>query len=209
GPWLPEPLIVGPDATEWVERAESLSFGLLVVLETLSPLERAVFVLREGFELPYAEIAEILGRGVEAVRQLAVRARAHVQARRPRFPSDPAAQRRLTERFLAASAGGSLEALLDLLAPEATLVADGGGKARARWPASWCPPPARRQSPGSCARSGDGRRRTRGWRWPVSTARRGSSSPPMARSSRCSCWRSRTNASSASSSWPTPTSSPR
>jgi len=101
------------------------------VLETLSPLERAVFVLREAFGMPYAEIAEILGRKEEAVRQLARRARDHVQERRYRFEVDRTAQQRVTERFLEATSSGDLGALMEVLAPEVTLVADGGGRALA------------------------------------------------------------------------------
>lgn len=127
GPWLPEPILTGPDAAEEVERADSVALGLLVVLETLSPLERAVFVLREAFGFSHAEIAEALGRGEPAVRQLARRARSHVQARRPRFDTDRATHRQVTERFLAACAGGDLEGLLDMLAPDVALTGDSGG----------------------------------------------------------------------------------
>jgi RNA polymerase sigma-70 factor (TIGR02957 family) len=131
GPWLPEPVITAPDVAEDVALAESVSMAMLVVLETLSPLERAVFVLREAFGMPYAEIAEILGRKEEAVRQLARRARDHVQERRSRFEADQTAQRRVTERFLEATSSGDLEALMGVLAPGVTLVADGGGRALA------------------------------------------------------------------------------
>jgi RNA polymerase sigma-70 factor (ECF subfamily) len=137
GPWLPEPLLAGPrdpgegDPAADAERAESVSLALLVVLETLSPLERAVFVLREAFGLSHAEVATALGRSEAAVRQLARRARDHVRARRPRFDADPDTRRRVTERFLAASTGGDLPALLAVLAPDVTLVGDGGGRARA------------------------------------------------------------------------------
>lgn len=131
GPWLPEPLVTAPDVAEDVERAESVSLALLVVLETLSPLERAVFVLREAFGHSHAEVAAILGRDEAAVRQLARRARAHVAERRPRFAPEPAMCARVTERFLAACLGGDLPALLGVLAPEVTLVADSGGKALA------------------------------------------------------------------------------
>ena len=127
GPWLPEPLATDPDVADEVARAESVSMALLVVLETLSPLERAVFVLREAFDLPYAEIAEALGSTEPAVRQLAHRARAHVAARRPRYDSDPRVHRTVSERFLAACAGGQLTELVGVLAPDVTLVADGGG----------------------------------------------------------------------------------
>ena len=131
GPWLPEPVLTGRDVAEDVAIAESVSMAMLVVLETLSPLERAVFVLREAFGMPYAEIGEIIGRKEEAVRQLARRARDHVQERRFRFEADQAEQRQVTERFLEATSSGDLEALLGVLAPSVTLVADGGGRALA------------------------------------------------------------------------------
>ncbi|MGY1753161.1 RNA polymerase sigma-70 factor [Blastococcus sp. SYSU D01042] len=141
GPWLPEPLLTGRDAvtaapapadpTAAAELGEEVSLALLVVLETLSPAERAVFVLREVFGLPVAEVARALGRGEAAVRQMAHRAREHVQARRPRFDADRQAQREITERFLAAAAGGDLAALLAALAPDAVLISDGGGKVQA------------------------------------------------------------------------------
>ncbi len=131
GPWLPEPLLTTPDAAEPVERAESVSMAMLIVLETLSPLERAVFVLREAFGYPYPEIAEILGRGEPAVRQLASRARDHVQQQRPRYDTDRETRREVVERFLAACVGGDLRTLMGVLAPGVTLVADSGGKARA------------------------------------------------------------------------------
>ena len=98
GPWLPEPILTSRDVAEDVALAESVSMAMLVVLETLSPLERAVFVLREAFGMPYAEIGEIIGRKEEAVRQLARRARDHVQERRSRFEADQTEQRRVTER---------------------------------------------------------------------------------------------------------------
>src|ERR687898_579963 len=131
GPWLPEPILTGRDVAEDVALAESVSMAMLVVLETLSPLERAVFVLREAFGMPYAEIGEVIGRKEEAVRQLARRARDHVQERRSRFEADQTEQRRVTERFLEATSSGDLEALMGVLAPGVTLVADGGGRARA------------------------------------------------------------------------------
>jgi RNA polymerase sigma factor (sigma-70 family) len=135
GPWLPEPLLTGPepvaDPAADVDRAESVSMAMLVVLETLSPLERTVFVLHEAFGYEYADIAEILDRTPPTVRQLAHRAREHVQARRPRYETDPAKRRAATERFLRASTGGNLNELLELLAPDATLWADGGGKTKA------------------------------------------------------------------------------
>jgi len=133
GPWLPEPLLTdaGPDATERAELAESVSLAMLVVLESLTPDERAVFVLREVFGFSYAEIGAALGRSDAAVRQLAHRAREHVQARRPRFEVDWDQQREVTDRFLAAAAGGDIGGLVSVLAPDVTLLTDGGGKARA------------------------------------------------------------------------------
>ena len=136
GPWLPEPLIselsTGRDDTaERALSAESVSMAMLVVLESLSPLERVVFVLREAFGFPYAEIAQTLERGEAAVRQLATRARRHVDARTPRYDVDPDMRRDLTERFLAAATGGDLQRLLALLAPDISLVGDSGGKAKA------------------------------------------------------------------------------
>jgi RNA polymerase sigma-70 factor (ECF subfamily) len=128
GPWLPEPILTGRDVAEDVALAESVSMAMLVVLETLSPLERAVFVLREAFGMPYAEIADVLGRKDDAVRQLGRRARDHVQERRSRFDADQSEQRRVTERFLQATSTGNLDALMAVLSPGVTLVADGGGR---------------------------------------------------------------------------------
>jgi RNA polymerase sigma-70 factor, ECF subfamily len=128
GPWLPEPILTGRDVAEDVALAESVSLAMLVVLETLSPLERAVFVLREAFGMPYAEIADVLGRKDDAVRQLGRRARDHVQQRRSRFDADQSEQRRVTERFLQATSTGNLDALMAVLSPGVTLVADGGGR---------------------------------------------------------------------------------
>jgi RNA polymerase sigma-70 factor (ECF subfamily) len=130
GPWLPEPLLTAPDVAERAELAESVSLALLVVLETLSPLERAVFVLREVFGYSTAEIAEALDRTEAAVRQTAHRAKAHVAARRPRFDTDSAERRRVTDRFLAACATGEAAAVMELLAPEVTSWTDGGGLVR-------------------------------------------------------------------------------
>ncbi|MFE8992179.1 RNA polymerase sigma-70 factor [Streptomyces collinus] len=136
GPWLPEPYVTDfgatvPDTAERAVLADSVSLAVLVVLESLSPLERAVFVLREAFGFPHADIAAMLDRGEPAVRQLAGRARKHVDERRPRYDVDPAERRDLTERFLAAAADGDLEGLMALLAPEVRLVGDSGGKSRA------------------------------------------------------------------------------
>lgn len=128
GPWLPEPLLTGPDVADDVALADTVSMAMLVVLETLSPLERAVFVLREAFGFPFPQIAEALGRSEQAVRQLEHRAREHVQARRPRFTPDRRVHRAATERFMAAAIGGDLTELLEVLAPDVTLWADTGGK---------------------------------------------------------------------------------
>ncbi|TGB01577.1 RNA polymerase sigma factor SigJ [Streptomyces sp. MZ04] len=136
GPWLPEPLVTdfGPTVPDTAERAvlaDSVSLAVLVVLESLSPLERAVFVLREAFGFPFSEIAVTLDRGEAAVRQLAARARKHVDEKRPRYEVDPGERRGLTERFLAAAADGDLDGLMTLLAPDVRLVGDSGGKAKA------------------------------------------------------------------------------
>ncbi|WP_443077142.1 RNA polymerase sigma-70 factor [Streptomyces sp. SP18CS02] len=136
GPWLPEPLVTDfgpalPDTAERAVLADSVSLAVLVVLESLSPLERAVFVLREAFGFPYAQIAAILDRTEPAVRQLAGRARRHVDEGKPRYDVDPAERRDLTERFLAAAGGGDLNDLLALLAPDVRLVGDSGGKSKA------------------------------------------------------------------------------
>jgi RNA polymerase sigma-70 factor (ECF subfamily) len=131
GPWLPEPLVIGADAGDSAERAEAVSLAMMVVLETLTPLERTVFVLHESFGYDHREIAAILGRSPVAVRQLAHRAREHVQARRPRFQPDPGVRRAATERFLAAALGGDLPALLEVLAPDVTFWVDTGGKVQA------------------------------------------------------------------------------
>ncbi|MCX4402286.1 RNA polymerase sigma-70 factor [Streptomyces sp. NPDC059837] len=136
GPWLPEPYVTdfgdtAPDTAERAVLADSVSLAVLVVLESLSPLERAVFVLREAFGYPYADIAAVLDRGEPAVRQLAGRARRHVEERRPRYEVDPAERRDLTERFLAAAAEGDLEGLMSLLAPDVRLIGDSGGLSKA------------------------------------------------------------------------------
>ncbi|MFI6833911.1 MULTISPECIES: RNA polymerase sigma-70 factor [unclassified Kribbella] len=136
GPWLPEPMspeLAAPDAdpAAVVELADSVSMAMLVVLETLSPLERATFVLREVFDLPYDEIADTLGRSETAVRQLAHRAREHVQARRPRHHVDKARHSELTVQFMAAAGTGDFEQVVSLLAPDAVLISDGGGKKKA------------------------------------------------------------------------------
>ncbi|MFJ9822416.1 RNA polymerase sigma-70 factor [Streptomyces sp. NPDC101151] len=130
GPWLPEPILTTGDTAETVTDSESVSMAMLVVLETLSPLERAVFVLKEVFDFSHAEIAEAVERSEAAVRQAAHRAREHVRARRPRFSADRSRQREVTERFLAAATGGDVNALMELLSPDVTLWTDGGGKVR-------------------------------------------------------------------------------
>jgi RNA polymerase sigma factor (sigma-70 family) len=131
GPWLPEPVITDDDpAVSGALRSEAVSFGMLVVLETLSPLERAVFVLREAFDFDHAEIAEVLDRTPAAVRQIARRAREHVKAKPSRFKPDPDLHRAVTERFVSAAVGGDLTALMELLAPDVALWTDSGGKLR-------------------------------------------------------------------------------
>jgi RNA polymerase sigma-70 factor (TIGR02957 family) len=131
GPWLPEPLLTSPDTAEEVEMAESVSLAMLVVLETLSPLERAVFVLGDVFGYGHAEIAGMLDRDPAAVRQLAHRARQHVQSRRPRYETDEATRADVVARFLTAAGGGDLGQMMTLLAPDVTAWSDGGGKVTA------------------------------------------------------------------------------
>ncbi|WP_327068442.1 RNA polymerase sigma-70 factor [Kitasatospora sp. NBC_01250] len=131
GPWLPEPLLTAPDAAEFAEVADSVSLAMLVVLESLSPLERAVFVLREVFDYSNAEIAQALEKSEAAVRQTAHRAKEHVAARQPRFETDPGRRREATERFMAACATGDAARVMELLAPEVTAWSDGGGVVRA------------------------------------------------------------------------------
>ena len=141
GPWLPEPLVTDPlaagsraqraDAGEAAVQADTVSMALLVVLETLTPLERAVFVLREAFAFEHTEIARILDRSPAAVRQLAHRAREHVEARRPRFCVGAEQRQNVTVRFIEAALGGDLHALLEVLAPEVEMWTDGGGRVRA------------------------------------------------------------------------------
>ncbi|WP_333771858.1 RNA polymerase sigma-70 factor [Streptomyces sp. IBSBF 2435] len=127
GEWLPEPLLTSPDVAEDVELAESVSIAMLTVLETLGPTERAVFVLREVFELPYGEIAEVIGKSAAAVRQIGRRAREHVAARQPRVRVSRSEQQAVVERFLAALETGQLQELLAVMAPDVVLIADGGG----------------------------------------------------------------------------------
>ncbi|UOZ06348.1 RNA polymerase sigma-70 factor [Amycolatopsis sp. WQ 127309] len=127
GSWLPEPLLTAPDVAEDVELADSVSMAMLLVLETLTPTERAVFVLRDVFDLPYDEIADAVGKSAAAVRQIAHRARSHVTARRPRGDVSRAAARTALEAFQRAIETGDLQGLLDVLAPDVVLVGDGGG----------------------------------------------------------------------------------
>jgi RNA polymerase sigma-70 factor (ECF subfamily) len=130
GPWLPEPLLADPtpDLAEHAEVSDSLSMAFLVLLESLSPVERAVFLLREVFGYGYDEIAAVVGRSQENCRQLAVRARRHLEERKPRFEADRRRQRELAERFLAASSAGDLDGLIGLLAHDVVVYSDGGGK---------------------------------------------------------------------------------
>lgn len=127
GPWLPEPLLTAPDVAEDVELADSVSMAMLLVLETLAPVERAVFVLREVFALPYDEIADAVGKTPAAVRQTAYRARAHVAARRPHGTASPAEARAALEAFRYAVETGDVQRLLDTLAPDVVALSDGGG----------------------------------------------------------------------------------
>ena len=131
GEWLPEPLLTSPDVAEDVELADGVSIAMLTVLETLAPIERAVFVLREVFDVPYAEIAVAVGKSQAAVRQVAHQGREHVAARRPRMQVDRTVQRQVVERFVVAVKAGDVQGLMDVLAPDVVLLADGGGVAQA------------------------------------------------------------------------------
>jgi RNA polymerase sigma-70 factor (ECF subfamily) len=131
GPWLPEPLLTAPDVAEDVELAESVSMAMLLVLETLKPTERAVFVLREVFGLEYDEIAEAVDKKPDAVRQIAHRARSHVAARRPAGPVSPAETRKALAAFQRAIETGDLQGLVDILAPDVVFLGDGGGVVQA------------------------------------------------------------------------------
>lgn len=128
GPWLPEPLLTDDqDPADEAALGDSLTFAFLVVLESLSPAERAVFLLHDVFAFTFEEVAAIVDRSPAACRQLASRARQHLRERRPRYESDPATRKEVTRRFLEATAGGDLDALLELLAPDAVGLSDGGG----------------------------------------------------------------------------------
>lgn len=127
GSWLPEPLLTAPDVAEDIALADSVSMAMLLVLETLAPTERAVFVLREVFDLGYDEIAEAVDKSPAAVRQITHRARAHVAARRPRQVVSVAETRSALDAFQRAVETGDLQSLLDILAPDVVLLGDGGG----------------------------------------------------------------------------------
>jgi RNA polymerase sigma-70 factor (ECF subfamily) len=131
GEWLPEPLLTSPDIADDVELAESVSMAMLTVLETLGPTERAVFVLREVFDVAYDEIADAIEKSAPTVRQIALRARAHVEARRPRVQGSRAEQRAVVERLVAAMRTGEVQELLEIMAPDVVMIADGGGLVRA------------------------------------------------------------------------------
>jgi RNA polymerase sigma-70 factor (TIGR02957 family) len=127
GEWLPEPLLTSPDVADDVELAESVSMAMLTVLETLGPTERAVFVLREVFDVPYGEIARAIEKPAGTVRQIARRAREHVAARRPRMQVTRSEQRAVVERFLVALRTGQLQELMEIMAPDVVMITDGGG----------------------------------------------------------------------------------
>lgn len=132
GEWLPEPLVTGPTPAEHAETADSLSLAFLVLLESLTPQQRAAFLLREVFEYPYEEVAEIIGTNVDSTRHLVSRARTHVQQRRPRYGASRRQREELAQRFFAAAEQGDLPALEALLAQDVALHGDGGGKVPAQ-----------------------------------------------------------------------------
>ncbi|GEP33518.1 RNA polymerase sigma24 factor [Nocardioides szechwanensis] len=131
GPWLPEPLLTVPDVADDVALADSLSTAMLLVLETLTPTERAVFVLREVFDVGYGEIAAAVDKSPAAVRQIAHRARSHVESRRPRASVSVRERDAVLQRFVEATATGDLQGLMDVLAPDVVLMTDGGGLKKA------------------------------------------------------------------------------
>jgi RNA polymerase sigma-70 factor (TIGR02957 family) len=131
GPWLPEPLLTAPDIAEDVALADSVSLAMLMVLETLGPTERAVFVLREVFDFGYDEIATAVDKSAAAVRQIAHRARDHVAERRPRAEATRSERDRVLASFMTAVATGDIQSLMDVLAPDVVLVTDGGGVKKA------------------------------------------------------------------------------
>jgi RNA polymerase sigma-70 factor, ECF subfamily len=130
GTWLPEPLLTdaAPDPAQHLETADALSMAFLVLLERLSPVERAVFLLRDVFDYPFDEIADIVGKSEENCRQIAVRARRHIQERKPRFEASPKRRDELARRFFDAVGAGKTDALVDLLSADVVLYTDGGGK---------------------------------------------------------------------------------
>ncbi|TDE00594.1 RNA polymerase sigma-70 factor [Jiangella asiatica] len=128
GEWIPEPLVTDPSPADHAETADSLSLAFLVLLENLTPQQRAAFLLREVFEYPYPEVAEIIGTNVDSTRHLVARARDHVQERRPRYHASRRQRQELARRFFAAARQGDLPGLEALLAQDVTLHADGGGK---------------------------------------------------------------------------------
>ncbi|MBO0654425.1 RNA polymerase sigma-70 factor [Streptomyces triculaminicus] len=128
GTWLPEPIRTAPDVSEDAVLAESVSMAMMLVLETLNPTERAVFVLHDVFGYSHGEIAASIGKTEVTVRQIAHRARRHVHARRRRFEPDSEATRAIVQRFLLATATGEVQVLMDLLAPDVVQLSDGGGK---------------------------------------------------------------------------------
>ncbi|MGN7978519.1 RNA polymerase sigma-70 factor [Microbacterium sp. 22195] len=130
GPWLPEPLLTSPDVADDVVLAESVSLAMLTVLETLTPTERAVFVLREVFDVPFDEIADAVDKTAATVRQIAHRARDHVAARRPRMEVDSSEHDRVVRRFIAALDSGDMQGLMDVLAPDVVSTTDSGGLVR-------------------------------------------------------------------------------
>src|SRR5690606_29198030 len=141
GPWLPEPIITDDNASlrsplHQITSRESISMAFLVLLESLSPLERAVFLLREVFDYEYAEIAQITGRSESACRQLFSRAKKHIRDNRPRFPASPEDHEKMVVRFMDACVAGDIDGLMSLLAEDVTAWTDGGGKVTgaARYP---------------------------------------------------------------------------
>ncbi|MGA7730138.1 MAG: RNA polymerase sigma-70 factor [Chloroflexia bacterium] len=133
GPWLPEPLMTSynPDLTRTVELAESLSMAFLLLLETLGPVERAVFLLREVFDYDYSEIAHIVGKSESNCRQVVRRAQHHLRERRPRFPVSREHQEQMIRSFILATTQGDMQGLVNLLTDDITFISDGGGKAQA------------------------------------------------------------------------------
>jgi RNA polymerase sigma-70 factor (ECF subfamily) len=140
GPWLPEPLVteagVEPDVAERAEMHESVSMAFLVVLESLSPIERAVFLLHDVFGFGFDEISGVVGKATDNCRQIAVRARKHIEARRPRFEASRELRERLAARFFAAAQAGDVDGLVELLADDVVMVGDGGGRGALRAPAA-------------------------------------------------------------------------